>query len=151
MNDAALLSFKQPITSEERQANGYPGDPKVDAGGIVLRVGLRLRLSRNVDKSNGFVNGALCTVQQVLSKSVAVVQLFNGRPLLLHPVVEGDQSFLPCAYGYASTIRKAQGASLPAVILYFDHCYPPDRGYGYVGASRAKSCLLYTSDAADDW
>ena len=105
----------------------------------MLRQGLRLRLSRNVDKSRGFVNGALCTILRVLSKSVAVVELFNGRLLLLHPVVDGELTFLPCAYGYATTIRKAQGASLPAVILYFDHCYPPERGYGYVGASRAQS------------
>ena len=139
VNEAALMSLKDPISSERRAAEGYPGDPKVGAGGIVLRQGVRLRLSRNVDKTRGFVNGALCTIHRVLSKSVAVVQLFSGRLLLLHPIVEGEQTFLPCAYGYASTIRKAQGASLPAVILYFDHCHPPDRGYGYVGASRAQS------------
>ena len=75
-----------------------------------------------MDKNRGFVNGALCTVQRVLSKSVAVVELFTGRLLLLHPITEGKSTFLPCAYGYASTIRKAQGASLPAVVLYFDHC-----------------------------
>ena len=38
-----------------------------------------------------------------------------------------------------TTIRKAQGASLEAVVLFFDHCYPPERGYAYVGASRAQS------------
>ena len=25
-----------------------------------------------------------------------------------------------------TTIRKAQGASLEAVVLYFNHCYPPE-------------------------
>ena len=47
--------------------------------------------------------------------------------------------FLPCTYGYATTIRKAQGASLDYVCLYFDAPFPPDRGYGYVGASRCRS------------
>ena len=52
---------------------------------------------------------------------------------------DGKATFLPCAYGYATTVRKAQGASLDGVALYFDHCYPPERGYGYVGASRART------------
>ena len=47
--------------------------------------------------------------------------------------------FLPCTYGYATTIRRAQGASLHHVCLYFDAPFPPDRGYGYVGASRCRS------------
>ena len=45
----------------------------------------------------------------------------------------GSHEFLPCAYGYATTIRRAQGASLDYVCLYFDADFPPDRGYGYVG------------------
>ena len=47
--------------------------------------------------------------------------------------------FLPCTYGYATTIRRAQGASLDYVCLYFDHYRPPERGYGYVGASRCRN------------
>ena len=154
VNEAALLSLKDPITQEHRDTNGYPGDPKVEAGNIVLREGLRLRLSRNVDKSRGFVNGALCTIQRVLSRNVAVVELFNGRLLLLHPIVQGEDTFLPCSYGYATTIRKAQGASLPCVILFFDHCYPPDRGYGYVGASRSQTkdgLYLFGRLRRSDW
>ncbi len=46
---------------------------------------------------------------------------------------------MPCAYGYATTIRKAQGASLDAVVLFFDYRNPPERGYCYAGASRCKS------------
>ena len=49
------------------------------------------------------------------------------------------REFLPCTYGYATTIRKAQGASLDYVCLYFDARFPPDRGYGYVGASRCRN------------
>ena len=45
--------------------------------------------------------------------------------------------FMPVTYAYATTIRRAQGATLDAVGLYFDKTRP-DRGYGYVGASRAK-------------
>ena len=139
VNMAALLCQKEPITREMLERDGYPGDHAVNAGPIILRPGLRLRLSRNLDKTRGFVNGALGTILEVLSKSVAVVALNTGKLVLLHPVSDGKATFLPCAYGYATTVRKAQGASLDGVVLYFDHCYPPERGYGYVGASRART------------
>ena len=136
---AALSVLRDPIDEAVLERDGYPGGPVAKAGRIVLRPGLRLRLSRNLDKGRGFVNGALCTIMEVLSRSVAVVTLTTGRLVLLHPTNDGGKIFLPCAYGYATTIRKVQGASLDAVVLFFDHCYPPDRGYGYVGASRARS------------
>lgn len=48
---------------------------------------------------------------------------------------------------YATTIRRAQGASLDQGCLYFDqmNCHA-GRGYGYVGASRYRSregCFLF--------
>ena len=64
------------------------------------------------------------------------------------------QIFLPCCYGYASTVRRAQGSSLHLGALYFDHCYPPERGYGYVGASRFRSSagiFLYGKVRRSDW
>ena len=138
-NAAALQCFKEPITQSMLDAEGYPGDPGVASGNIILRAGVQLRLSRNIDKPRGFVNGALASVRTVLSRCVAVVKLLSGKFCLLHPVSDGARSFLPCSYGYATTIRKSQGASLPGLVLYFDHCYPPERGYGYVGASRGKT------------
>ena len=64
------------------------------------------------------------------------------------------QCFLPCTYGYATTIRKAQGATYHHGCLWFDHCYPPERGYGYVGASRFKSMsgiYLFGKMRCTDW
>ena len=63
----------------------------------------------------------------------------TGQLLLVHTLTDGGDVFFPCTYGYACTVRKAQGASLDMGCLYFDRCYPPDRGYGYVAASRFKS------------
>ena len=59
----------------------------------------------------------------------------------MHPIVTDGRVHLPCAYGYATTIRRAQGSSLAAGALYFDHCYPPERGYAYVGVSRFRTKL----------
>ena len=56
-------------------------------------------------------------------------------------------TFLPCCYGYATTIWRAQGASLDMGCLYFElKKHYAGRGYAYVGCSRFKSragCHLY--------
>ena len=63
--------------------------------------------------------------------------------ILVHPVAAGRadamHEFLPCTYGCATTVRRAQGASLDYVCLYFDHYKAPGRGYGYVGAGRCRN------------
>ena len=125
--------------TEDELDSGFPGDPKVQSLNIVPRKGVHIRLTRNLDKDRGFVNGALGVVHEVLSKETFLVMLTSGNMILVHPVSDGRGHFLPCVYGYATTIRRAQGASLDMGCLYFDHVYPPERGYGYVGASRFRS------------
>ena len=60
---------------------------------------------------------------------------------------EIGERFLPCCYGYATTIRRAQGADLYHGCLYMDQKKrPAARGYGYVACSRFKfrnGCYLY--------
>ena len=59
----------------------------------------------------------------------------SGDLVLVHP------------YGYATTVRRAQGASLDMGCIYFDQKKrAAGRGYGYVAVSRFKSregCFLY--------
>jgi len=117
---------------------GYSGDPNASAGTMFIKKGLWLRLTRNLDKSRGFVNGALGQVVELLSSNsrgvtTFIVKLTTGAMVLVHPIRIGDDFFLPCCYGYATTIRRAQGSSLHLGALYFDHSYPADPGYGYVG------------------
>ena len=115
--------------------------PKV-AGGeqLFIAPGVVVRLTRNLDKERGFVNGATGTIDAVLEqKSIFTVVLEGtGQRLLVHPITDGGDYFLPCTYGYATTIRRAQGSSLTLGALYFDHSYQLERGYGYVGTSRLK-------------
>ena len=60
--------------------------------------------------------------------------------VLVHPMEEDGARFLPCCYGYATTIRRAQGASLDQGCIYFDQKhFVAGRGYGYVAVSRFKS------------
>ena len=59
--------------------------------------------------------------------------------VIVSPMEEDGQVFLPCCYGYATTIRRVQGASLNYGCLYFDQKYHHAcRGYGYVGVSRFR-------------
>ena len=41
----------------------------------------------------------MATVKEVLSPHVTVLELLSGRLVLLHPVTNKEQSFLPCSYG----------------------------------------------------
>ena len=64
----------------------------------------------------------------------------TGHLVLVHPMYEDGATFLPCCYGYATTIRRAQGASLHHGCVYFDQKkHHAGRGYGYVAVSRFKS------------
>ena len=130
------------VTSEQMQS-GYQGDENAQAGKMFIKPGLWIRLTRNLDKSRGFVNGALAQVEEVLSADATGVNVFTaklstGTMVLVHPIVMGKKLFMPCTYGYATTIRRAQGSSLHLGALYFDHSYPPEKGYGYVGTQGSQ-------------
>ncbi len=74
--------------------------------------------------------------------------------ILVHPIYDKKRCFLPCTYGYATTIRRAQGATYRHGCIWFDHTYPPERGYGYVAASRFKSkagIYLFGKVRRTDW
>ena len=129
---------------------GYPGDPSSKSSlRILCKPGLLYRLTRNLDKRRGFVNGALAVcVESLKGHEVFIARLVSsGNLVLVHPVEENGQRFLPLTYGYATTVRRAQGASLDMGCIYFDQKNrAAGRGYGYVAVSRFKSregCFLY--------
>ena len=70
-------------------------------------------------------------------------------------MTEGGITFLPCCYGYATTIRRAQGVSLSCGAVFFDqHRHAAHRGYGYVAVSRFRTqagCYLYGTLRATDF
>ena len=81
-----------------------------------------MRLTRNFDKQRGFVNGATGTVCESLrDNAVFTVKLYGtGNLVLVYPMEEDGSLFLPCCYGYATTIRRAQGASLSSGCIWFN-------------------------------
>ena len=110
------------ITEEDLEM-GYLCDPTSKSGlRILARRGIVVRLTRNLDKQRGFVNGAVGEVLESLRGNVCfVVRLLGtGNFVLVHPVEEDGARFLPCCYGYATTIRRAQGMSVDQGCIYFD-------------------------------
>ena len=113
---------------EEELSTGYLSDPSSKSPlRILARHGIQVRLTRNFDKVRGFVNGATTTVWGSLrGNAVFIVKLHGtGNLVLVHPIEEDGATFLPCCYGYATTIRRAQGASLEQGCVWFNqkrHC-----------------------------
>ena len=105
-------------------------------GAFSFEVGMRIRLTRNMDKQRGFVNGAMGVVEHVLASDVFVLKTTHGVRILVHKV-KLDGVFMPTTYAYAMTIRRAQGTTLDLAGLLFDRACA-DRGYGYVGASGVR-------------
>ena len=134
----------------EDLASGYFCDPTMKSDlRMVARPGIVIRLSRNFDKQRGFVNGALAVVCESLRGNVVFTArlMGTGNMVLIHPMTEEGGRFLPCCYGYATTIRRAQGADLYHGCVYFDQKKRvAARGYAYVACSRFKTragCYLY--------
>jgi hypothetical protein len=144
----AALSFVG-VTADEL-ASGYFCDPTTKSNvRMVAKPSVVIRLSRNFDKQRGFVNGALAVVCESLrGNAVFTARLVGtGNMVLVHPMEERGERFLPCCYGYATTIRRAQGADLHHGCMYFDQKKRvAARGYAYVACSRFKTragCYLY--------
>jgi len=120
-------------------SEGYLCDPNSKSQlRILARPGLIIRLTRNFDKQRGFVNGAMGEIVESLrGNQVFTARLIGtGNMVLIHPMEEAGQIFLPVCYGYATTIRRAQGADLYQGCIYMDQKKRAGRGYGYVAVSR---------------
>jgi hypothetical protein len=103
----AVLQLCYSLTTDFIYANGFPGDTSAGADRIIVQLGMRIRLTRNIDKDRGFVNGALGSIVSILSLNppIFVLKLTHGALVLVHPITQDGCTFLPCAYGYAMTIR----------------------------------------------
>ena len=133
-SDVCLAALQHKGVSAADLDDGYLCDP---ASKSVLRIlvipGLIIRLTRNFDKQRGFANGALAAICDSLDGNrVFTARLLNsGNMILIHPMEEDGARFLPCCYGYATTIRRAQGADIFHGCLYMDNrWHTAARGYG---------------------
>lgn len=80
---------------------------------ISLYQGLRIMITRNLDKINGVVNGQRGTIEFLRGNAIQVL-LLSGKRVYVHPVthyVEDNTSivFYPIVPCYSVTICKVQG------------------------------------------
>ncbi|CAE7481979.1 unnamed protein product [Symbiodinium sp. CCMP2592] len=109
---------------------------------LTLYAGLRVRLTRNMDKSHDFVNGMAATIHSFDSRRGAViVETETAETLCVYPVADdscpgGYITYYPMRLGYADTVHKFQGAELRHVTFWPDR--PGCPAAGYVALSRVR-------------
>ena len=70
LNEARLaVEFPRAAAALARD-EGLAGDPNAGGGQLVLEVGMRVRLTRNLDKQAGFVNGNTGIIEALLTREV---------------------------------------------------------------------------------
>ena len=128
------LAWIQADFPEIVDKEGVQGDPRVVSYKLKIATGMRIRLTRNMDKEAGFTNGTTGTVDTVLLKWAFVLRVDNGNKLLVYPLF--NAGFLTLLLRLCMhTMRRAQRANMKLIV---DHWHV-DPGYAYVATSRATT------------
>ena len=122
---------------------GRPPRPQT----LDLYKGLKVHLTKNLDKPGDFVNGMAAVVQSFHGPSGCLRVLTDtGKHLAVYPVTEyvedcGTVTAYPVRAGYASTVHKLQGAELKHITVWLDARH--FRAAGYVAISRVGTDDAY--------
>ncbi len=115
---------------------------KLQASMNKIYPGLRIFLTRNLDKAQDFVNGMSAVVDDydAVSKCLEVTTR-TGKKLAIHLYTEevedhGTVTSFPVRVGYACTVPKVQGSTLPHVTVWLDRA--GCRAAAYVALSRIE-------------
>ena len=129
-------------------ANAYRGQPILmhaqcdcESPPLPLYRHMRVMITQNRSKATGVVNGQLAQVYFLQNKTV-LLKLPNDQIVNTYPVTclaeDGKRRIVyPFAPDYALTVHKAQGQTIPFVIIWFDGQKAPDAA-AYVALSRVK-------------
>lgn len=104
--------------------------------------GMRIFLTRNLDKREDFVNGMVAEIEDYDSESKCLeVKTRTGKRLAIHLYTEevedhGNVTCFPVRVGYACTVPKIQGSTLPHVTVWLDRA--GCRAAAYVALSRVE-------------
>ena len=127
-----------------------PSDPESNVGNyekgkklrdgpaeVPIYVGMKVILTKNLNKAVGFVNG-MGAVVLGLDRGNVIVKTEQGRRLAVHPWTSEEKvAHFPFRMGYASTLHKVQGATLAHITVYLD--VPNMPAAGYVALSRVQT------------
>ena len=104
--------------------------------------GARLFLTKNLNKKEDFVNGMTAFVEDYDAQAQCLTVMTKTEKRLAVYLVEervekaGTVTYFPVRLGYACTVQKIQGQTLPHVTLFLDR--PGCRAAGYVALSRVQ-------------
>jgi hypothetical protein len=145
MNAHALKYFY----GDEQPLAVVPGDPEANAENfygsmqvyswpaqVPIHIGMRVTLTRNINKDMDFVNGMSATVIAVHEHGIKVLTKTGKTPVIYPWTDEWHNTFLPLRLGYATTLHKIQGATLAHLTLYLD--VPNIEAAAYVALSRVQ-------------
>ena len=162
MNELALQAFfgnRKPIATVRGDPEQNPdnfdekGKLRTDRpprpSKVPIYIGMKLVLTQNVRKSDGYVNGMQCEVEHWEDNGnggVLRVRLENGDRLPVTMWTDMHQSqarYFPVRIGYGSTIHKAQGGEYKHVTIWLDVRFMPAAAYTALSrVSKMKHFLL---------
>ena len=138
----ALFEGGHPVamvpSDPESNVENYEKGKKVrdEPATIPIYVGMKVILTKNLNKAVGFVNGMGAQVLG-MDRGNIVVKTDQGRRLAIHPWTSEEKVVhFPLRMGYASTLHKVQGATLGHITLYLD--VPNMPAAAYVALSRVQ-------------
>ena len=113
----------------------------VQAPPTQIYAGLRIVLTKNLNKRQDFVNGMGSVIEAYDAASGCLtVETDTGRRLAICKIRERvshkDVDYFPARLGYAATVQKIQGQTLDHITLWLDR--PFCRAAGYVALSRVR-------------
>ncbi len=125
---------------------GLPPGVGIIPAPVILRLGARVMLNRNVPEYIGKLHNGSCGTVMQLAHNNARVRFDCGVEALIKMYVEeykdkddklmGTRMFLPLTLAWAVSIHRAQGATLDAMHVDLKNCFQP--GQAYVALSRVR-------------
>ena len=146
----ALFGAEEPLDwlpcDPEANVDNFDGPRQLEAAPAWTPIfpGMRVSLTRNLDKPHSFVNGMMATVRRMRRCGVEVLT-DAGVVVLVHSYTQDCEladgrwqrvSYFPMRLGYATTLAKIQGATLAHATIWLDA--PFVEAAAYVALSRVQ-------------
>ena len=141
-----LRRLSPPEFSYVSSSKGLPPGVGTIPATLVLRLGARVLLNRNVPEHIGKLHNGSCGTVTQLANDTARVRFDCGVEVTIKKYVQeykdkedkvaGTRTFMPLTLAWAVSIHRAQGATLDAMRVDLKNCFEP--GQAYVALSRVR-------------
>ena len=141
-------AFSYEANQDNFTESGGLKDGRLRAAPTAIYEGMRIFLTANICKEDDFVNGMSAEIQDYDQRSQCLEVLTRtGKRLAIHIVTheleDGRRvACFPARLGYACTVPKVQGTTLPHITLWLDRA--GCRAAAYVALSRVQKDEDYT-------